>query len=477
MLREIVSWRPYLAPMTALMVVAIAADGAFAQGRPGVASVRFVTADVEKGSCDGQASQIRSTDHAGDVTRGPEPLDAPQQSGRHKSASTYVEFTTKHVKPARAHRKSTESTRTDEDDCDKPRVLRDNPVAFVDHKTKQPVHDAPSQFEPEIDWGPQQKWTNTLDTESCGCGGSVVNPCSYCRGPRFRFFADAMYVRPGNIDLVYAVQQTGCDHNSSIPTGELGIVAPEFETGYRSGFGIALDNCNWIGASFTLFESHTADIIDGSGNNVLVSRVTHPNNGTCAANGLVAGAGYDIDFDFIDIEFRHTIHKDCRSECNILGGVRYAHLEQQFRSFQTVNADGTTSVLTDIDFEGIGLQLGMDGSWATCRGLMVYGRGIANFVGGETKADFRQTSQFGGSAVIASEYEDYRVLSILEAEAGFGWQSRTGRMSIRAGYQVIGWFDTITTADFIQGVHTSDFDDLGDLITFSGLVLRAEARF
>lgn len=90
---------------------------------------------------------------------------------------------------------------------------------------------------------------------------------------------------------------------------------------------------------------------------------------------------------------------------------------------------------------------------------------------------YTQTSQFGGAAIIASSIEDYRVMAILDAEAGVGFSCKGGKLRLMAGYQVSSWFDTITTSEFIAGAQQSNFDNLGDVSTFSGLVLRAEARF
>ena len=102
---------------------------------------------------------------------------------------------------------------------------------------------------------------------------------------------------------------------------------------------------------------------------------------------------------------------------------------------------------------------------------------VASFVGGEFRTDYREKNQFGGAVAVMSDYEDYRLMSILESEVGVSWQSTSGRFSVHGGYQVMGWFEAITTADLINAVHQIAFNDLGDLIMFGGLVLRAEARF
>jgi hypothetical protein len=69
------------------------------------------------------------------------------------------------------------------------------------------------------------------------------------------------------------------------------------------------------------------------------------------------------------------------------------------------------------------------------------------------------------------------LVSILEGEVGAGWQSCCGRIRGSVGYQVAGWFNMVTTADFINAVQTSEFDGIGDKITFDGYTARLELRY
>ena len=302
--------------------------------------------------------------------------------------------------------------------------------------------------------------------------------CCCCPPKRIGVFADALYLRLGNADLTYAVEQTGCDPLLSSPTGQVGRVAPDFELGYRIGFEAATCNGGVIRATYSMLENNTEDRIFATGTNVLHSQVTHPSAGDCALNSQLAFARYDIDFDLVDIDYRYRcLHCGCGG-IDFVAGVRYARLQQEFFSQQIIALpSGQTNVETDIDFDGLGVRLGFDGNWSNGKKLHFYGRGTGNFVGGEFKADYTQTSQFGGTAIIASSIEDYRVMAILDAEAGVGFSCRGGKLRLMAGYQVSGWFDTLTTSQFIAGVQQQSFDDLGDVLTFSGLVLRAETRF
>ena len=54
----------------------------------------------------------------------------------------------------------------------------------------------------------------------------------------------------------------------------------------------------------------------------------------------------------------------------------------------------------DVDFNGFGLSLGIDGERRSpCTGLMVYGRGLSSFLAGDWKGSYVQTNQFEGGVV------------------------------------------------------------------------------
>ena len=59
----------------------------------------------------------------------------------------------------------------------------------------------------------------------------------------------------------------------------------------------------------------------------------------------------------------------------------------------------------------------------------------------ERKSTFNQTNQFG-AALVATDIVDYRVVSILQIELGFGWLSGNGRLHATASYQFAGGFNT-----------------------------------
>jgi hypothetical protein len=68
-------------------------------------------------------------------------------------------------------------------------------------------------------------------------------------------------------------------------------------------------------------------------------------------------------------------------------------------------------------------------------------------------------------------------VTIADIEAGLGWQSQSQRWRTTLGYNFSGWYNTVKTDEWIKAVQTNNFVDLGDKMTFDGLVLRMELRW
>jgi len=312
------------------------------------------------------------------------------------------------------------------------------------------------------------------DASCSTCGKGKCAPRRH--KPSLGVFADGLYLRPGNMDVVYATEQNGCDPLTSTPTGPQGIASPDVEAGFRAGLVFPVSDCASIIASYTWFQSDTNSTIQAAPGTVVASQVTHPNVATCGDNSTTASAKFDIDFQFVDLDYHHVLISGCNWGIGCTAGVRYGRLSQEFEASQDTGvATGLTTVTTDIDFDGVGVRMGLDGECHSIHsGLFLYSRGTANFLGGQTQARYLQVNQFDPSANIALDYEDYRLTTILEGELGAGWQSPKGHVRTSVGFQANAWHNTLLTQAFIDGTTAPETND--DFATFSGLVGRIELR-
>jgi len=303
--------------------------------------------------------------------------------------------------------------------------------------------------------------------------------CSTCCIPfwqhRTRVFGEFLYLDAKGADLAYALPRDGVDPATSVPFGSVGVANPDYSSGFRTGVGVALDRCSSIVATYQLFESDTYDQINVNAPLVIHSLMTHPGTASAASDSLVADASYDIDFDLIDLDYRRLLRGSNYHAWNYTIGLRYGHLDQDLLATQPISP-GTTSVLTNVNFEGLGARIGLDYERKhRCRGWLVYGRGFASLLAGDIDASYQQSNTFALTQA-TTDWDDDRVVPVLEYELGFGWQNRKGTFRATAGYTMAAWSNMVTTGEWVQAVQRNDYVDLGDTITFDGLTARIELR-
>jgi len=317
-----------------------------------------------------------------------------------------------------------------------------------------------------------------------GCGGGY-GPGADCGGcesgrrrPTWVVFGEFLMLRPRDAEVAYAVPFNGpVDQPPAVPiqVAPLGMVDPDYQGAYRVGYETVFNNCTSIGVTYTRFETDTASAIQTDAPFVIRSMVSHPSTFDATSAGLEASARYDIDFALVDADVRGVI---ACGECfllNWVGGARYASSEHAFQSRFAVN--GQETVLTNIEFQGAGLRVGLEGErHARKGGWMIYGKGAASFTAGEFRAFYGQGQAFDAS-VVSTRWKAGRIVSMLDLELGVGWTSPNACLRFTAGYMVSGWYNVVMTDEFIHAVQTNNFVDLGDTLTFDGLVVRAECRF
>ena len=262
---------------------------------------------------------------------------------------------------------------------------------------------------------------------------------------------------------------------SPIQVGDIGILDPDYELGFRAGASIALDTVSSIDVRYTLFESLTGDETSQVAPFIVRSLVTHPGTASAPDDVLSSLATLEIDFDFIDASYRHLWKCNELFAANYVIGGRYAKLEQQFDVEFIKNARET--VATDIDFDGGGILVGLETERYSCRNqLHVYANGYASFLAGRFRARYFQGDAFDQS-VVDAEWEAGRIVPILDLECGVGWASKGGKFRVNAGYMVSAWFNSVTSQDYIDAIQTNNFLSLSETITFDGLQARFAYRF
>jgi len=318
---------------------------------------------------------------------------------------------------------------------------------------------------------------------AAAAGSASAADASCCPDPcDWTVFGEFLYLRPGNDRVPIAVPINGAIvppvDGIVVQAGETATADVGFQPGFRVGMSRAWDECSRVGVCYTRFEGVNNSAVATTAPLVLRSAVSHPGTYAAPTDFLDAAARYDIQFQLADLDYRRIWLSGDQYVVNYVVGARYAHLGQTLNAISS-NSTVIETVDTQVLFDGAGIRVGLEGErHAACSGWMIYGSGMASFLGGTFRGDFLQvTNAAGAIPQVVNGWKDDRVVSILEIEAGVGWVSESGCLRLKGGYLVSGWFNAPTTDRFIRSVHRNRVIGVDDTLTFDGVSLRAEVRF
>lgn len=315
------------------------------------------------------------------------------------------------------------------------------------------------------------------------CSGKDCCPATY----HFRAYGEYLYLRARDVEVPYAVESNlniPTNVNPPIQTSPIALVDQDYSSGFRAGLALVLDERTELAATYTWFES-SADhhITRNPGQPILqiLPMVSHPSTQTAITGTVEASATADIDFDLIDLDLRRVLAQSCQTDLFGTVGVRYGRLEQGFEA-QFFNgptaAPLDARVMTDIDFEGIGLKLGLDGDYyATRLPVMGYMKGAVSLLAGEFNASYQQFAVEQPDPEVNTSWSAGRIVPTFDLEVGGGFYSPDGHLRATVGYAYSVWANMVKTDDWIHGVQGNAFRNMDGAVTFDGLVLRVEGRF
>lgn len=295
---------------------------------------------------------------------------------------------------------------------------------------------------------------------------NVCSTSTACLTHGFSVWGEHLYLRPRNAEVAFGVPvATGSDPTRQV--GRIGMTDPDYNSGVRLGLEYVLDGLTSVSAQYSWFESTTDNAISAPE----VGAAVEPLVGVTNDRFSSAMASHRLRFDWVDLDYRRVIDCVGNQKLTFLAGTRLGQYTQEFNSH--FSANGTLSAMSEIDFDGAGLRLGLEGErYTQSRRWFVYGKTAANLVAGEFTADYNQSNP-----ATTTQWEAGRIVPMLDLELGTGWQSRCGTWRISGGYLVSAWYNTVTTDEWLDAVDKNSFVGLSDTMTFDGVVIRCEARF
>lgn len=320
-----------------------------------------------------------------------------------------------------------------------------------------------------------------------GCGVCLDSCCEPCLQPwahRTGVFGQFLYLHATGADMHHAQQQNGTGGAGTTPFGLIGVADPDYEPGVRIGGQIACGLCSSVAMSYTFIESSAIDYLEppssvGGGLGTIGSLVHHPATDITSSAGPV-DAQYDIKMQLADVEYKRLFRASPCGWMNYSVGARYGRLEQNFRQLGNFGGSqgGVIDTQTEIDFDGSGLKIGLDGERMLGKGrLSAYGNASMSALVGSFRGDYRLHNATSVADLAIVRWEDDRVAPMLEYELGLAWTSCSGHCRAKVGYTAMHLFNAVTTPEFVDAVQADNYVDIGDTLSFSGLTSSVEWRY
>jgi hypothetical protein len=309
--------------------------------------------------------------------------------------------------------------------------------------------------------------------------GSCPASCNNCGcGSDWQIFGGALYLRPRNAAVEYAVPINGpiVPGVTPLQMGPTAMVDPDYKVGFYVGAAKDLDECSGISVSYAYYANISVDSVTTTAPLVLQSMVMNPSSMDAANYWNSASARQFIGFQLVDADYRCQFYRDTCGSVDYLLGFRYAHLGQQFDS--NYESNFSAAVSSTVNFDCVGLRAGVEGERHNCNGLFVYGKTSVSVLAGDVQANYLQTSSTVSLPVATTTWNEGRCVPMLDGELGVGWERPGGHFRGSIGYMMTGWLNVIKPADFIASVQANSYHEANALgqsdMVFDGFVSRLE---
>lgn len=289
-------------------------------------------------------------------------------------------------------------------------------------------------------------------------------------------------IRPGwstSVDyLNWTLQRRGLDF--AIPTNDTALAVGvgqvqnlEFgpDSGFRTRLGYTTVNGWEISFRYTSFETSANAFAADVGGNLWATRA-HPDRGEEADTADAFG---DFDYDVFDIEVQRWVMVRRNTALGIMGGFRWADIDQDFR----VDYDGRdfdqTVFRNPVEMNGFGIRLGGEGHWRITDCFSLFGRAAGTVMQGDFTSRLVETNFAGTDLVVDVTDEFTNTLTAIELAAGISWHR--GPFSIAGGYEMIDWSNLGERATFSSATHEGAYDPSSVDVLLEGFFVRGAVVF
>jgi Legionella pneumophila major outer membrane protein precursor len=312
-------------------------------------------------------------------------------------------------------------------------------------------------------------------------------PVAACPPPpeplRWSVWGEAIWIHPTGVDMAHAQQQNGLGGAGTVPFGNIAVLDPDYDIGFRAGAQLRFAPKDAIFGQFTWFDSSVDDSLAApnipGGGGAVGSLVQHPGAALTASAGPVTGS-YDIDFRLADIAYRYYVACTRTGETSVFIGGRWGKLDQMFAQNGIFGGGlgGAVDTTTDIDFKGGGPIAGFQTEHLLdSTRFSVYAKGAAAALAGTFDANYLMFNDTTDQTLAQSIWSDDRIVPMLEYELGIMWTGPQNHCRVALGYMASYWFNIVSTPVWVRAVQDDSYVNVSDTIAFDGAVGRVEFRW
>lgn len=298
-----------------------------------------------------------------------------------------------------------------------------------------------------------------------------------CNYAHVGIFGDYLFMRMRNSDVPYAIPVDGLGPQA-LPVGNVGMVTPYYEQGFRVGAWIAPMELLTIRGQYLSWNSDSNNNISATDGSILRALTTHPSSDNAALDSLTATAELKNEVRIFDVDGLVQLVSCGAWTVQGVGGFRYAQLRQNFQANYTILGD--TQVDTSTYFRGIGPRIGLESECWIKGGLGVYGKGHLSFLLGEVDTTYQQQNIFQAQ-LVNTGFEQSRLVTNLDLEMGVSWTGCNDHLKVSLGYLISSWGNMVSTNGLIESVQTGTFhqnrNNLRDTLIYDSIVAHVELRF
>ncbi len=306
----------------------------------------------------------------------------------------------------------------------------------------------------------------------------AVGPCTNCSivpacespdpivCPGWEASAELLYLKLHQRGLDFAVSEDGT--GLVFGDGQVHNLDFDRDAGFRATVGYRT-KAQWaVRVAYTsLTTDGTAYAERPEGIGQLFATRSQPDGAQESNTAKAAGA---VDYQLFDLFAERPMFQSRLALFSVFGGFRWIDFAQDFH-YDYDGRDFTNGrIIDETRMDGFGLRMGGEGHWRWANGFSIFGNLAGGLTYGRYKTHFLEDNLDQNVLIVDARDRFEQAVASMEARAGIAWAWNA--VTLRAGYEMINWFNLAERAAFVDDVQEATYVPLAQDVLLEGLFLQ-----